>query len=174
MSQNLRRVSLLSLMAAVALGATACGSSSSSTHHHHGRIDGEHRHDRRGTRVGAHRRNEHLGHRLPGRSADPRKERRDDRPDSPGDREEVPDLPVSGGQVAVATLAGTIQHTGGLKFTRAGKSVEMTSFIVDTSSKQVTALVDGQRIPILDLSLSSVKRASSPTAHSWRATSRSR
>jgi hypothetical protein len=71
-------------------------------------------------------------------------------------------FPVSGGQVTVATLSGTLQHTGGLKFTRGGKSVEMTSFIIDTTKKQVTALVNGMRVPILDLSLASVKRASGP------------
>ena len=65
--------------------------------------------------------------------------------------------PVSGGQIAVATVAGTIAHTGGVKLSHAGKSVQVTSFIVNTSTKQVTALVGGQRLPIFALDLSSVK-----------------
>jgi hypothetical protein len=66
--------------------------------------------------------------------------------------------PVSGGQIAVATVAGTIQHTGGVRLSHAGKSVQVTSFIVDTSTKQVTALVAGQRLPIFALDTSSEKR----------------
>ena len=38
----------------------------------------------------------------------------------------------------------------------------MTSFIIDTSKKQVTAMVDGERIPILDLSLASVQHVELP------------
>jgi hypothetical protein len=67
-------------------------------------------------------------------------------------------FPVSGGHVAVATVAGTIDHTGGVRLSHAGKSVEVTSFIVDTSTKQVTALVSGQRLPVFAIDTSSEKR----------------
>ena len=66
-------------------------------------------------------------------------------------------FPVSGGNVAVATAAGTIDHTGGVKLSHAGKSVTLTSFIVDTSTDQVTALVAGSRLPIFAVNTSSAK-----------------
>jgi hypothetical protein len=71
-------------------------------------------------------------------------------------------FPVSGGKIAVATLAGTVDHTGGLTFSHNGKSVQLTSFIIDTTTKQLTALAGGQRVPILNLNLASLKRASGP------------
>jgi hypothetical protein len=67
-------------------------------------------------------------------------------------------FPVSGGNVAVATAAGAIDHTGGVKLSHAGKSVQVTSFIIETSTKQVTALISGQRLPIFALATSSEKR----------------
>lgn len=69
-------------------------------------------------------------------------------------------LPVSGGQIAVATLAGTIDHNGGIKLSHGEKSVEVTTFIVDTSTKQVTALIGEQRMPVFAINTSSEKRKS--------------
>ena len=66
--------------------------------------------------------------------------------------------PVSGGQIAVATAVGAIDHTGGVKLSHAGNSVQVTSFIIDTSTKQVTALIGGQRLPIFAVDTSSEKR----------------
>jgi hypothetical protein len=63
--------------------------------------------------------------------------------------------PVSGGHVAVATVAGTIQHTGGVRLSHGGKSVQVTSFIVDTSTNQVTALIAAQRMPVFAIDTSS-------------------
>jgi hypothetical protein len=65
--------------------------------------------------------------------------------------------PVSGGQIAVASVAGTIQTTGGVRLSHAGKSVQVTSFLVDTSTDHVTALVGGQRLPIFAIDTSSAK-----------------
>ena len=65
--------------------------------------------------------------------------------------------PVSGGHVAIATVAGTIDHTGGIRLSHAGKSVEVTRFLVDTSTDQVTALVGGQRMPIFAINTSEAK-----------------
>jgi hypothetical protein len=69
-------------------------------------------------------------------------------------------FPVSGGQIVVATLAGTVDHTGGLTFSHIGKSVTLTNFVVNTSTKQLTATVGGQSMPIFDLNLAALKRAS--------------
>ena len=71
-------------------------------------------------------------------------------------------FPVSGGQIVVATLVGTVDHTGGLTFSHSGKSVTLTNPVVNTSSKQLTATVNGQTVPIFNLNLASLKRASGP------------
>ena len=66
-------------------------------------------------------------------------------------------LPVDGGQVAVATVKGTINHTGGVKLSHGEKSITVTSFIVDTSAEQVTALIGGQRVPVFAINPSAEK-----------------
>jgi hypothetical protein len=71
-------------------------------------------------------------------------------------------FPVSGGQIVVATLGGTIYHTGGLTYRHSGKSVTLTNFIINTMTKRLTATVGGQSKPIFDLNLASHQRASSP------------
>ena len=68
-------------------------------------------------------------------------------------------FPVSAGQIVVATLVGTVDHTGGLTFSHIGKSVTLTNFVVNTSTKQLTATVGGQSMPIFDLDLAALKRA---------------
>jgi len=65
--------------------------------------------------------------------------------------------PVSGGQIAVATVTGTVNHTGGFKLTHREKSVTLTSFVVNTSTKQVTALIGGQRMGVFAIDTSSEK-----------------
>jgi hypothetical protein len=71
-------------------------------------------------------------------------------------------FPVTGGQIVVATLAGTVNHTGGLTFSHSGRSVTLTSFVINTGTKQLTATVGGRPMPIFDLNLASLKRASGP------------
>ena len=71
-------------------------------------------------------------------------------------------FPVSGGQIVVATLVGTVDHTGGLTFSHSGKSVRLTNFVINTNTKQLTATVGGQSLPVFDLNLASPKRASGP------------
>jgi hypothetical protein len=68
-------------------------------------------------------------------------------------------LPVSGGHVVAATLTGTIDDSGGLLFSHAGHSVRMTSFIVDTTKRQMTALLAGTRRTIFELNLSFLTHA---------------
>jgi len=69
-------------------------------------------------------------------------------------------FPVSGGSIVVATLVGTVDHTGGLTFSYNGKSVTLTNPVVNTSTKQLTATVNGQSEPIFNLNLASLKRTS--------------
>jgi hypothetical protein len=69
-------------------------------------------------------------------------------------------FPVSGGQIVVATLAGTVDHTGGLTFSHRGQSVTLTNFVINTGTKQLTATVVRQSMAIFDLNLASPRRAS--------------
>ena len=71
-------------------------------------------------------------------------------------------FPVSGGQIVVATLGGTIDHTGGLTYRHSGKSVTLTNFVINTITKRVTATVGGQSKPIFDLNLAPPRRVSGP------------
>jgi hypothetical protein len=71
-------------------------------------------------------------------------------------------FPANGGQIVVATVVGTVDDNGGLTFSHNGKSVKLTSFIVDTSTKQLTAELGAQRVAIFELNLASLKRASGP------------
>jgi hypothetical protein len=68
-------------------------------------------------------------------------------------------FPVSSGHVVAATLTGTIEDTGGLVFSHAGHSARMTNFIVDTSSRQMTALLSGERRVVFELNLSFLTHA---------------
>jgi hypothetical protein len=63
-------------------------------------------------------------------------------------------LPISGGHLVTATLSGTIEGTGGIVFTHAGHSVRMTSFMVNTVTREMTALLIGVRRNVFELNLS--------------------
>jgi hypothetical protein len=69
-------------------------------------------------------------------------------------------FPISGGRVDAATLAGHINHTGGLRFVNLanGKKLSLTRFrIVIDAHPRLTAIVNGDRnvrVPILRLDLS--------------------
>src|SRR3954447_15457447 len=62
-------------------------------------------------------------------------------------------LPVYVGEVAIPGLTGTISHKGGLSFTHAGKTVSATDFVLNTAESVLTAMIDGQRVPLLHLTL---------------------
>lgn len=68
---------------------------------------------------------------------------------------------ITGGQIDGQTLAGQINHSGGLKFVnlKNGKSLAVRSFTIDTTTAQLTAWIPalGVRAPILDLDLSGVQ-----------------
>jgi hypothetical protein len=69
-------------------------------------------------------------------------------------------FPVSGGQIVLATLAGTVDHAGGLTFRHSGKSVTLTNFVVNTKTKQFTATVGRQSMLIFKLNHAWRERAS--------------
>ena len=71
-------------------------------------------------------------------------------------------FPVSGGQIVVATLAGTVLHSGGLTFRHGGKSVTLTNLVINTNTKRLTATVGGHTMPIFDLNLTSPNGTSGP------------
>lgn len=62
---------------------------------------------------------------------------------------------ITGGQIDGASLAGEINHSGGLKFVnlKNGKSLKVTKFTIDTVNNQLTAYVPALdvRVPILNL-----------------------
>jgi Htaa len=68
-------------------------------------------------------------------------------------------FPITGGSIDPTTLAGTIEHSGGLKFSAGGKSLGVQDFVIDTAKGVLTAKVSGTdtRVPLLDLNLSGAK-----------------
>jgi hypothetical protein len=71
-------------------------------------------------------------------------------------------LPISGGQIAVATFAGTLNHNGGLTFCHHSKKVMLTNLVMNTHTKRLTATVSGKQLPFFDLNLASFKHANEP------------
>ena len=65
---------------------------------------------------------------------------------------------VTGGIIDPASLAGTINHSGGLLFlnTANGKSLQATDFRIDTAKAQLLGLVGDAYVPLLDLDLSGI------------------
>lgn len=64
-------------------------------------------------------------------------------------------FPITGGEVAPDTLAGTIEHRGGLEFSAGGTTLGVKNFVIDTAAGVLTAKVAGTdtRVPLLDLDL---------------------
>ena len=67
-------------------------------------------------------------------------------------------FPVTGGWVNLATLHGTIYHSGGILFIdpSTGKQIEVSNFVISVHQGVLTAEVNGNpkvRVPLLDLSL---------------------
>ena len=67
-------------------------------------------------------------------------------------------FPITGGTVESESLAGTIEHSGGLSFTAGGTNLEVTDFVVDTEAGTLTATAGGAEIPLLSLDLSGLGR----------------
>ncbi len=67
-------------------------------------------------------------------------------------------FPITGGSIDTKTLAGTIEHSGGLQFSAGGTSLGVKDFIIDTAKGVLTARISGTstRVPLLDLSLADI------------------
>ena len=64
-------------------------------------------------------------------------------------------FPITGGKANAKTFAGSIRHSGGIRLSSGGNAVELTSFTINVDSDpDLTALVGGQRVSILELDLS--------------------
>lgn len=64
-------------------------------------------------------------------------------------------FPITGGRVDAKTVAGTIEHSGGLQFAAGGKKLRVQDFVIDTRKGVLTARVSGTktRVPLLKLNL---------------------
>jgi hypothetical protein len=68
------------------------------------------------------------------------------------------EFPITGGAIDSTTLAGTIEHSGGLVFSFLDRDLELTDFIIDTDAGNLSALAGGERVTILDVDLANVRR----------------
>ena len=67
-------------------------------------------------------------------------------------------FPITGGTVNAKTFAGSITHSGGIALSRGATRVELTDFTIGIDdTPDLTALVGGQRVPILNVDLSALK-----------------
>lgn len=68
-------------------------------------------------------------------------------------------FPITGGTVEAESLAGTIEHSGGLVFTAGGTELELTDFVIDTTTGTLSATAGGAQVPILGVDLSGLERS---------------
>lgn len=68
-------------------------------------------------------------------------------------------FPITGGTVDSESLAGTIDHSGGLRFSAGGTNLEVTDFVVDTEAGTLTATAGGGQVPLLTLDLAGLERS---------------
>jgi hypothetical protein len=68
-------------------------------------------------------------------------------------------FPITGGTVEAESLAGTIEHSGGLVFSAGGTELEVTDFVIDTTEGTLTATAGGDQIPLLAVDLSTLERS---------------
>lgn len=59
------------------------------------------------------------------------------------------ELPISEGELGVEPLAGRLALDGGIRFGAAGQAVEATALELDLRSGEVTAEIEGLRVPLL-------------------------
>ena len=65
-------------------------------------------------------------------------------------------FPVTGGQATVdpagsPRFTGAVQHEGGLQLSALGRSATADQLVLDGEQEQLTAVVDGRRVPLLPL-----------------------
>lgn len=63
-------------------------------------------------------------------------------------------FPVTGGDINPSNAAGTVDHSGGLRFSAGGTTVNLRNFEVNTQTAGLTAQVGGARARIIDLDVS--------------------
>lgn len=65
-------------------------------------------------------------------------------------------FPVTGGQATIDSSAaepftGTVEHEGGLQLSALSRNVTADGLVLDASQDQLTAMVEGRRVPLLPL-----------------------
>jgi hypothetical protein len=68
-------------------------------------------------------------------------------------------FPITGGTVNSKTLAGTIAHSGGLRFSVAGETLQVTDFVADTEAGVLTATAGAAELPLLALDFTRLKKS---------------
>jgi hypothetical protein len=68
-------------------------------------------------------------------------------------------FPITGGSVDSETLAGTIDHSGGLTFSAGGTDLALTDFVIDTTAGTLTATAGDAQVPVLDVDLTGLQRS---------------
>lgn len=68
-------------------------------------------------------------------------------------------FPITGGTVNSESLAGSIAHTGGLRFRVGGETLVVTDFVANTETGVLTGAAGAARIPLLALDLTGVKKS---------------
>jgi hypothetical protein len=68
-------------------------------------------------------------------------------------------FPITGGTVDPKTLAGSIAHSGGLRLTVGGQTLEVTDFVANTKSAVLTATAGAAEIPLLALDFTRLKKS---------------
>ena len=64
-------------------------------------------------------------------------------------------FPITGGKLNAKSFAGGVRHSGGIRLSKGSTAVELTSFTINVDSDpDLTALVGGRRVSILNLDLS--------------------
>ena len=70
-------------------------------------------------------------------------------------------FPVTGGTLTQVSMRGTIDHSGGLKFTHAGKTATASNFVLNTNQGILSATVQGHHVPLLAVDLTHLVRTTS-------------
>ena len=73
-------------------------------------------------------------------------------------------FPITGGVVNSKTLAGSIAHSGGLKLSVGGQTLEVTNFVADTEAGVLTATAGAAEIPLLTLDFTGLKKSTKGAA----------
>jgi hypothetical protein len=68
-------------------------------------------------------------------------------------------FPITGGKVNSETLAGSIEHSGGLRFSIGRETLEVTDFVADTEAGVLSATAGAAEIPLLTLDFADLKKS---------------